>query len=382
MEIFSKIVSGRFRSQIGLGRNFAVPGILAASLALALLAVSGCRSDVEAAAEIEPDHLYMFAPISAPAPAQGVMALRVNLGRRLYYDTHLSENNSLSCNSCHDLARYGVDPGNAVSLGHNKNAGSRNSPTVYNAVLEFAQFWDGRAPTLAAQASGPMMNPVEMGMSGPNAVIAVLRANPSYVQMFKKAYPESKDPITMDNLTDAIATFESGLVTPSRWDDYLRGDTKALSEEEKEGLQAYLDAGCASCHAGAAMGGNSYQKLGVFRDWPDQKSDRGRFDLTHEQSDAMYFKVPVLRNIAETGPWFQNGKVQSLDQAVRLMGEYQTGQKLSAAQVQQIVVFLRALTGPIPTNYIQPPTVAASPEAATGSAGDTRQHRSRPLQGE
>ena len=130
------------------------------------------------------------------------------------------------------------------------------------------------------------------------------------------------------------------------------------------------------------MGGNSYQKLGVFRDWPDQKSDRGRFDLTHEQSDAMYFKVPVLRNIAETGPWFQNGKVQSLDQAVRLMGEYQTGQKLSAAQVQQIVAFLRALTGPIPTNYIQPPTVAASPEAATGSAGDTRQHRSRPLQGE
>ncbi|MFP5276837.1 MAG: cytochrome-c peroxidase [Acidobacteriota bacterium] len=382
MRIFRTTVSGKCPPQLGRWRNFAAPGILAASLALALLALSGCRSDVEAASEIEPDHLFMFAPISAPAPAQGVMALRVNLGRRLYYDTHLSENNSLSCNSCHDLARYGVDPGNAVSLGHNKNAGTRNSPTVYNAVLEFAQFWDGRAPTLAAQASGPMMNPVEMGMSGPDAVIAILRANPTYVQMFKKAYPESKDPITMDNVTDAIATFESGLVTPSRWDDYLRGDSKALSEEEKEGLQAYLDAGCASCHAGAAMGGNSYQKLGVFRDWPDQKSDRGRFDLTHEQSDAMYFKVPVLRNIAETGPWFQNGKVQSLDQAVRLMGEYQTGQKLSAAQVQQIVVFLRALTGPIPTNYIQPPSVAASPEAATGSAGEARQHRSRPLQGE
>lgn len=385
MTIFGKFVSGARTSRSGSSLDFGALGALALAVALASAALNGCRggsSEVQAASEIEPDHLYMFAPISAPAPVQGMIAERVNLGRRLYYDTHLSENNALSCNSCHDLARYGVDPGSAVSLGHNKTPGTRNSPTVYNAGLQFAQFWDGRAPTLAAQASGPMMNPVEMGMSGPKAVLAVLRANPEYVQMFRKAYPASKDPLTMDNVTEAIAAFESGLVTPSRWDDYLRGNTDALSEEEKAGLQVYLDSGCASCHAGASMGGNSYQKLGAYRDWPDQTGDRGRFDVTGEQRDMLYFKVPMLRNVAETGPWFHNGQVRSLDEAVRLMGEYQTGNRFSPTQLREIVAFLHALTGPLPSQYIQPPSGEASPEAAMRPANRGRHQRSTPLQGE
>ena len=365
MGIYRKTVCGARRQRPGKGAKSGVAAALAVSLALAA-ALGGCRSEgsgVEAASEIEPEHLYMFAPISAPAPVQGVTALRVNLGRRLYYDTHLSVNNSLSCNSCHDLARYGVDPGRAVSLGHDQKPGGRNSPTVYNAVLEFAQFWDGRAPTLSAQAAGPMTNPVEMGMPGPAAVIAVLRANPEYVKMFRKAYPASKDPLTMDNVTDAIASFESGLVTPARWDDYLRGNRQALSEEEKAGLEIYLASGCASCHAGAAMGGNSYQKLGAFRDWPDQ-SDRGRFDVTGEQRDAMYFKVPMLRNVAETGPWFHDGKVKSLDEAVLLMGEYQCGRTLNPSDVHLIVAFLQALTGPLPSGYVQPPSGTPARAAA------------------
>lgn len=293
--------------------------------------------------------------------------MRADLGRRLYYDQHLSENASLSCNSCHQLAKYGVDPGQSVSLGHNKLPGGRNSPTVYNAGLQFVQFWDGRAPTLAAQASGPMMNPVEMGMSGPEAVLAYIHSSPAYVRQFQQAYPRVKDPVVLDNVTDAIAVFENGLLTPARWDKYLEGDVNALTAEEKQGLRVYLRSGCAACHAGKGMGGNSYQKLGVYRDWPDQKTDPGRLTLTSEARDRMYFKVPLLRNVEQTGPWFHDGHVQTIQEAVRLMGIYEAGHKLSDAEVNSIVSFLHSLTGEIPQQYIQPPSDKASPSAAAAN---------------
>lgn len=282
--------------------------------------------------------------------------MRVNLGRRLFYDQHLSKNSSISCNSCHQLTEYGVDPGKAVSFGHDQHPGGRNSPTVYNAGLQFAQFWDGRAATLAEQASGPMMNPVEMGMPGPETVLAYIHSNPVYIQLFRKTYPSRKDPMVMENVTDAIAAFESGLLTPARWDKYLEGDESALSNEEKQGLRVYLRTGCASCHAGTAMGGNSYQKLGAYHNWPDQQTDPGRLALTQQQRDRMYFKVPTLRNVERTGPWFHDGKVKTIEQAVRLMAQYQTGHPLSDADVQSIVKFLHALTGDIPQQYIQPPS--------------------------
>ena len=306
---------------------------------------------------IAPANLFMFAAIEAPAAPTGTAALRVDLGRRLYYDTHLSENASISCNSCHQLAKYGVDPGNAVSLGHNKKPGGRNSPTVYNAGLQFAQFWDGRAADLAAQASGPMMNPVEMGMPGPEAVLKYLHSNAFYAKQFKAAYPEAKDPVAMENVTDAIAAFEGRLVTPSRWDKYLGGDTNALTPEEKQGLRVYLETGCAACHAGKAMGGNSYQKLGAYRNWPDEKTDTGREALTKEARDRMYFKVPTLRNVTETGPWFHNGEVKTIEEAVRQMAEHQTGEGLSDADVNSIVSFLGALKGEIPAQYVAEPAV-------------------------
>ena len=342
-------------------------GILMAVLACTLTMLTGCRGaskNAQSSDEISPGQLFMFSPLTSPNPATGVAALRVDLGRSLYYDRHLSENASISCNSCHDLANYGVDPGNAVSMGHNKLPGGRNSPTVYNAGLQFVQFWDGRAATLAAQASGPMMNPVEMGMSGPDTVLAYLRSRPAYIRQFKEAYPALKDPVVMDNVTDAIAAFESGLLTPARWDKYLEGDVNALSDEEKKGLRVYLDAGCAACHAGKGLGGNSYQKLGVYRDWPDQQKDPGRFTLTREARDRMYFKVPLLRNVDRTGPWFHDGQVQTIQEAVRLMGEYQTGRKLSDADVNLIVSFLHSLTGDIPQQYIQAPSdTTSAPEA-------------------
>jgi len=343
--------------------------------ALALAAWTGCRSNAgEASADdqIAPQNLFMFAALRTPVEQRGVAAQRTDLGRRLYYDPHLSVNGTISCNSCHQLAKYGVDPGRAVSMGYNGKPGGRNSPTVYNSGLEFVQFWDGRAPTLAAQASGPMMNPVEMGMPGPEVVLDYLHANVSYMKQFKAAYPGVKDPVAMDNVTDAIASFEDGLVTPGRWDEYLKGNTTVLSDKEKQGLRVFLNSGCSSCHAGDAMGGNSYAQLGVARNWPDQKSDVGRLAVTKQERDRMTFKVPTLRNVAETGPWFHDGKVQTLDEAVRLMGEYQTGRTLSAEQVSSIVSFLNALTGEIPQQYIQPPVVAAPAAASVGSVGQKR----------
>ncbi len=323
-------------------------------------------------ADIAPQRLFMFSALRVGAPASGKAALRVDLGRRLYYDVHLSENGSVSCNSCHQLDKFGVDPGKSVSYGHDKRPGGRNSPTVYNAGLQFVQFWDGRAATLAAQASGPMMNPVEMGMSGPDAVLAYIRLRPDYVRQFHSAYTEATEPITVDHVTDAIATFEAGLQTPARWDKYLEGDTAALTEPEKQGLRVFLRTGCAACHAGVGLGGNSYEQLGAVQNWPN-KSDAGRSGVTHQAGDAMYFKVPILRNVEKTGPWFHNGQVQTLDDAVRLMAQYEAGQHLSDGDVHSIVIFLHSLTGTIPQQYIQPP----SPNAvATNHSAFPKRNRS------
>lgn len=351
---FAVVWKKRFCTRV---RRLVAAGFALAVVAGLLILPSGCRRasfDPRPSADISPDQLFMFAALQAPQAATGPAALKVDLGRRLYYDTHLSVNNSTSCNSCHELMHYGVDPGQPVSLGFDKKAGGRNSPTVYNAGLQFAQFWDGRASTLAAQASGPMMNPVEMGMPGPDAVLTYLHANANYVKQFKQIYTDTKDPVTMDNVTDAIASFEARLLTPARWDEYLKGNQQALSDDEKEGLRVYLRSGCASCHAGVGMGGNSYAKLGAVKDWSDQESDTGRMALTRQQRDLMYFKVPLLRNVVQTGPWFHDGKVTTIDEAVRLMGEHELGRKFTDSEVKSIVAFLNALTGPIPQEFIQP----------------------------
>jgi cytochrome c peroxidase len=346
--------SGRGNARLSCA---AVAALAAVSGVLVL--ASGCQRaslDTRPKADISPGQLSMFSPLQALPAATGVEALKVDLGRRLYYDTHLSANNSTSCNSCHQLAKYGVDPGQAVSRGFDHKPGGRNSPTVYNSGLQFVQFWDGRAASLAAQASGPMMNPVEMGMPGTEAVLAYVHSNVNYVKQLKQAYPDQKNPVTMENVTDAIASFEGRLLTPARWDEYLKGNQQALSEDEKEGLRVYLRSGCASCHAGAGLGGNSYAKLGVFENWPDLKSDTGRMALTHQERDLMYFKVPLLRNVVQTGPWFHNGNVQTIDEAVRLMGKHQLGLDLTASEVTSIVAFLNSLTGPIPQSFIEPPS--------------------------
>jgi cytochrome c peroxidase len=321
-----------------------------------ILSLAGCNAslDVKPDADIAPDHLFMFAPITPPPTPTGLQAERVDLGRRLFYDTTLSENSTVSCNSCHLLDRYGVDH-QATSMGHDNRLGFRNSPTVYNAAREFVQFWDGHAKDLPSQAVGPMMNPVEMGMSGPAQVVAHVRSNPAYVHDLHAAFPDAADPVSMDTITQSITAFEKGLLTPSRWDRYLQGDTTALTADEKQGLRLFLRTGCTACHAGKDMGGNSYQQLGAANEWQGNENDRGRVRATLESRDAMFFKVPTLRNVDQTAPYFHDGHVATLEEAVRLMGREQTDTELSDAEIRSIVTFLHALTGPIPTQYIQTP---------------------------
>jgi cytochrome c peroxidase len=283
---------------------------------------------------------------------------KVSLGRMLYYDARLSRGQDVSCNSCHELSKYGVDQG-PVSEGFKGQKGARNSPTTYNAAGHFVQFWDGRAATVEEQAKGPILNPVEMGMKSQKDVLAVIKSMPDYVVAFKAAFPGQKDPVTYDNVGNAIGAFERKLVTTSRWDKFLAGDQAALTEPEKAGLVTFLDTGCQTCHSGMYVGGSMFQKLGAAKPWPDSH-DTGRFGVTKQEMDMMVFKVPTLRNIEKTAPYYHDGSVATLEQAVTKMGEHQLGKQLSASQVASIVTFLKSMTGEIPAEYIKQPQLPAS----------------------
>jgi cytochrome c peroxidase len=309
---------------------------------------------------VDKAQLAMFAPLptSMPAASGAASADLVMLGRMLYYEPRLSKSQTISCNSCHDLATYGVD-NQPTSDGHKGQKGDRNSPTVLNAAAHFTQFWDGRAADVEAQAKGPVLNPVEMAMPSEARVIAVLKSMPEYVELFKKAFPNDKQPVTYDNMAKAIGAFERNLMTPARWDALLSGDQSALTPEELVGLKTFLDTGCQACHNGALLGGTSYQKLGAAKSFPGL-SDPGRFKVTKAEADRGSFKVPSLRNIEKTGPYFHDGKEASLDKAVRDMAEYQLGKELTDAQTQQIITFLKVLTGKIDPEYIKKPELPKS----------------------
>jgi cytochrome c peroxidase len=309
---------------------------------------------------IDPARLSLFAtlPEVAPAASGGATQEMVDLGRMLYFEPRLSKSQQISCNSCHDLASYGVD-GQPTSDGHKGQMGTRNSPTVYNAALHIAQFWDGRAPDVEAQAKGPVLNPIEMAMGSEQTVVSTLQSMPEYVDAFKKAFPKDPKPITYDNMAAAIGAFERRLMTPSRWDAFLKGDQTAMTADERMGFNLFVEAGCPACHGGPLVGGGSYQRLGAVKPYP-RADDPGRFDVTKQESDRLVFKVPSLRNVEKTGPYFHDGRVASLEEAVREMAEYQLGRALSDAEVGRIVAFLRVLTGRLPEDYIKAPTLPKS----------------------
>jgi cytochrome c peroxidase len=306
-------------------------------------------------------YLDKFEPLPRVISGKGGLddsAPLVSLGQMLYFDTRLSKSQTISCDSCHPLSTYGADRA-ATSIGYRGQHGKRNSPTVYNAAAQFAQFWDGRANTLEEQAKGPLLNPVEMAMPSPKAVTSVLTSMPGYVAAFRRAFPGDPKPVTFDHAAEAIAAFERRLLTPSRWDQFLHGEEAALTFDEKEGFNVFMQEGCSSCHSGPLVGGDAYQRLGALKPYPDT-SDPGRFKVTKNESDRMIFKVPSLRNVVMTGPYFHNGQVGTLNDAVGQMAEYQLGKKLRQNQVHAIVTWLGVLTGDLPASYTKPPELPKS----------------------
>ena len=332
---------------------------MSAVAVLAALLVAGCgtsqssKSDAgKQPAVFTTAELAVFAPLPAQMEVQGqpLTDAKIALGRALYYETLLSDGHDVSCNSCHALNGFGAD-GRKASLGFDGRPGGRNAPTVYNAAGHIAQFWDGRAKDVEAQAKGPILNPVEMGMADTVAVLKHLRESPVYATSFRAAFPGVAQPISYDNVGNAIGAFERRLVTPARWDKFLAGDSATLSAGEKQGLRTFLATGCQSCHLGAYMGGDRFMKAGQVNAWFSQ-ADSGRYAVTKDAKDLFVFKVPSLRNIEKTGPYFHDGSVASLDEAVRLMAHHQLGKELAPNQVQSIVTWLGALTGDLPTQYI------------------------------
>lgn len=299
----------------------------------------------------------IFKPLPTTAQMQQKHAFtdaQVKLGHALFFDPRLSRGGTASCNTCHNLASYGVD-NMSFSQGHKGQFGGRNAPTVLNSSLFIAQFWDGRAKDVEEQAGGPMLNPLEMAMPSEASVEKVLRSIPDYAPMFDAAYPKAKkgSNITFKNATDAIGAFERTLLTPSRFDKYLAGDINALTPPERAGLKKFMDTGCIACHSGVGLGGDQFQKFGLVKGpyWQftgSKKPDEGRFEVTQAESDQFVFRVPGLRNIARTYPYFHDGSVWSLAKAVDIMAEAQLGQKLPAKDIDSMVTFLNALTGDVP----------------------------------
>jgi len=306
----------------------------------------------------------MFKPIPTQPPKldnNPITPVKVKLGKTLFFDPRLSASALISCNTCHNIG-MGGDDYQETSIGHGWQKGPRNAPTVFNAVFNIAQFWDGRAKDLREQAKGPVQAAVEMN-NKPEQVIRTLKSMPGYARMFKEAFPGEKDPLTFDNMAKAIEVFEATLLTPdSRFDRYLNGDSKALTKEEQEGLRLFVNRGCAACHSGINMGGTGHFPFGVVEKPAEEitAGDVGRFKVTGLKFDQYVFKSPSLRNLELTPPYFHSGKVWSMSEAVAIMGSAQLGISLTEEESGKITTFLKSTTGVPPS--IEYPILPVSTE--------------------
>lgn len=282
-----------------------------------------------------------FSPIPKTLIDQKKHSVLIELGKKLYFEKKLSANGTISCNSCHNLDTFGVD-NLPTSPGHDGTFGGRNSPTTLNSAIHLAQFWDGRAKDVESQALGPLLNPIEHGLkSKEHAMKILLKSN--YRPLFKKAFPKSDNSFfKFENIGVAIGAFEKTLMTPSRFDDFLNGDVSALSASEKNGLNKFIEVGCASCHEGQGVGGGMYQQLGIVEPYPTQ--DKGRYEITKDEDDMFVFKVPSLRNIVHTAPYFHDGSLTSLDETIKIMGKHQLGEELTKRDIKNIKSFLGSLS--------------------------------------
>lgn len=280
---------------------------------------------------------------------------KIELGKMLWFDPRLSLSGKVSCNTCHDLSTNGADT-KPLSIGYAGRKGTVNSPTVFNAEKQIAQFWDGRAKTLAEQATGPITNPLEMAMT-PELAEGVIRSIPGYRPYFEKAFG-SKNP-TFSEIAEALAAFETTLTTPNApFERYLKGDKNALTQQQIDGLKLFRRSGCIRCHSGNLLGGTSFQKVGSVRPYVTDNSSKGRMDVSGKPWDEMMFKVPTLLNVERTAPYFHDGAVKTLRDAVKKMADIQLDMNLSEKQVEEIVAFLESLNGELPK--IEKPTLPPS----------------------
>lgn len=338
-----------------------------AAIAILVSSHAGAEDDLMKAAR------RTFKPIPSVVPAvkdNPVTHQKIELGKMLFFDPRISASGIISCNTCHNLGTGGVDAG-PTSVGHGWQLGPRRAPTVYNAVFNVAQFWDGRAPDLKAQAKGPVQASVEMNAT-PDHVINTLNSMSDYVVMFKKAFPNEASPVTFDNFAKAIEAFEAILTTPAApFDQYLEGAPNALNDRQKAGLKLFMETGCSSCHNGINIGGQDYFPFGAV-ERPSTSllptADKGRSAVTKLASDEYVFRAAPLRNVVLRPPYFHSGQVWSLKQAVGVMAEVQLGAKLSDKEEDDIVAFLDSLTGQLPKiEYpILPTRTETTPLPSTG----------------
>ena len=284
-------------------------------------------------------------PIQPIESAKNINEAQAELGKKLYFDPRLSKSGFISCNSCHNLSMGGTD-NLTTSIGHNWQQGPINSPTVLNSSYNFVQFWDGRAKDLKAQAGGPIANPKEMAYTHELAV-EMLSSIPGYVDEFKATFGGEK--INIDQVTQAIAEFEKTLVTPnSRFDLWLKGDKNAITAQEQAGYKLFKESGCSACHNGPAVGSTMFQKMGLVKKYETTNPAQGRFDVTGNEADRYSFKVPTLRNIELTYPYFHDGQAKTLAKAVEIMGRVQLGREFNQQEIKDLVAFLKTLTGEQP----------------------------------
>lgn len=320
--------------------------------AIIFLAIAGSVSVINTALAKE--------PISPVEQVKGINSAQAELGKKLFFDPRLSKSGFISCNSCHNLSMGGTD-NLKTSIGHKWQQGPINSPTVLNASMNIAQFWDGRAADLKEQAGGPIANPGEMASTHALAV-DVLASIPKYALEFKQVFAQDK--IDIQQVTTAIAEFEKTLVTPnSRFDQWLLGSKDALTDKELAGYHLFKESGCVACHNGPAVGGGSFQKMGVIKPYKTKSSAEGLIAVTGREADRFKFKVPTLRNIELTYPYFHDGEAETLSEAVDLMGRLQLGKEFSVLENEKIVAFLKTLTGDQPTFTLPvlPPSVDKTP---------------------
>ncbi|MDR3392005.1 MAG: cytochrome c peroxidase [Sulfuriferula sp.] len=336
---------------------------LLAGVASVLAGIMGSTAGIAAGTSPELQQARaLFKPLPADmgTPEFPITQEKVTLGRALFFDPRPSLDGTVSCAHCHQPALYGTDA-LPLPIGVKDRVNPRNAPTVLNAAQEFVAHWRGDRLNVEDQATKALIGPPSFGQPDLATAMAKVEAIPGYQAMFKQAFPNDKNPINAENWGKAIGAYERTLVTPSPFDAYLKGDVKALSPAAVSGMQKFINTGCAACHSGAGVGGGMYQKFGLVEDyWKEtgsKKIDTGRFDVTKNPADMYVFKVPSLRNVAMTAPYFHDGSVATLPEAVRVMGQVQLGKKLDSKDIEEIVAFLNSLTGKLPANFATAPTL-------------------------